>query len=352
MNENFDLTHWLAKEYAQREKEQARSSPIEFLSLARLPKEPPPLVVDGLLRVGQVLLMGGHSKKWKSYALRDLFFCVANGFDWLGHPTTQGLVADIDLECETWDLRRRYEEIRVSYGVGDLDNIKVVSLRGKVLSLSDLVALPEQLKTLGSPVSLVGIDPVYRLLAGKSESDTGAVTEMMNRFLAIATQARAALATSHHFSKGAQADKEAIDRFSGSGVWGRHPDALITFTQHAEEDCFTVDIVLRSFPSRGPFVVQWDYPRFKLKQDADPENLKRPVGRPKKSGVEEVCSLIPAKETVCPDDLYRRAHTILGMSKRTFDRRINEGKTQGWIYRTPTDEYGLTTHYINGHKPT
>jgi AAA domain len=347
MNENFDLTHRLAKEYAQREKEQDRSSPIEFLSLARLPKEPPPLVLDGLLRVGQVLLMGGHSKKWKSYALRDLFFCVANGFNWLGHRTFPGLVVDIDLECEKWDLRRRYEEIRDSYGTGNLDNIKIASLRGKVLSISDLAQLPEQLKTFGA--SLAGIEPVYRLLAGKSESDAGAITDMMNRFLTIATETLAALATSHHFSKGGQADKEAIDRFSGSGVWGRHPDALITFTQHAEEDCFTVDITLRSFPSRPPFVVQWQYPRFHLKQDADPENLKRPVGRPKKSGVEEVCSLMPAKETVSPDDLYRRAHTILGMSKRTFDRRINEGKTQGWIYRTPTDEYGLTTHYINGH---
>src|SRR3954470_23651854 len=38
-----------------------------------------------------------------------------------------------------------------------------------------------------------------------------------------------------HFAKGNAAAKETIDRISGSGVFARDPDSLITFTKHEEQ---------------------------------------------------------------------------------------------------------------------
>ena len=45
-------------------------------------------------------------------------------------------------------------------------------------------------------------------------------------------QSGAAILYAAHFSKGNQAGKDAIDRISGSGVFGRDADTLIILTKH------------------------------------------------------------------------------------------------------------------------
>jgi hypothetical protein len=324
---------------------------ISFCSIESLPDKPPKEVIGGLLRVGQVALIGGHSKKWKSYAFRDMLFCAANGIPWLCFEPAQGVVLDIDFECEGWDLRRRYELLRECYGQGDFSNIKLAIMRGQAASIDRLNHLAELLSSQSISPTIIGVDPVYRLLGGKNENDAGVITEMMNKFLAIASNTGSALVSSHHFSKGDQSAKEAIDRFSGSGVWGRHPDALMTFTENAQQDCFTVNVVHRSFPPRQDFVVRWQYPRFLIEKDGDPEDLKvREKGRPKKNSAQDLCHLIAADDTVSYSHLWQLAQIAWKISQRTFDRRLKEAKDKGWIYRTPNDEYGLTVSYINRQK--
>jgi AAA domain len=324
---------------------------ISFCSIESLPDKPPKEVIGGLLRVGQVALIGGHSKKWKSYAFRDMLFCAANGIPWLCFEPAQGVVIDIDFECEGWDLRRRYELLRECYGQGDFSNIKLAIMRGQAASIDRLNHLAELLSSQSISPTLIGVDPVYRLLGGKNENDAGVITEMMNKFLAIASNTGSALVSSHHFSKGDQSAKEAIDRFSGSGVWGRHPNALMTFTENAQQDCFTVNVVHRSFPPRQDFVVRWQYPRFLIEKDGDPEDLKvREKGRPTKNSAQDLCHLIAADDTVSYSHLWQLAQIAWKISQRTFDRRLKEAKDKGWIYRTPNDEYGLTVSYINRQK--
>ena len=69
-----------------------------------------------------------------------------------------------------------------------------------------------------------------------------------------------------HFSKGNQAGKESIDRVSGSGVFGRDPDSILSLTPHEERDCFTLEATLRIFPPIDPVVLRWAFPLF----DRDP----------------------------------------------------------------------------------
>ena len=59
--------------------------------------------------------------------------------------------------------------------------------------------------------------------------------------------AGAAVAFGAHFAKGNAAGKEHLDRVSGSGVWARDPDAIITATRHEEDDAFAVEMTLRNF---------------------------------------------------------------------------------------------------------
>ena len=78
----------------------------------------------------------------------------------------------------------------------------------------------------------------------------------------------------HHFAKGSASDKDPIDRVSGSGVWGRDPDAIISYTPHQEDDCMAVDTVLRNFKSVDTFAIRWEYPLWCRATDLDPTALK------------------------------------------------------------------------------
>ena len=313
-----------------------------------LPDKMPPTIIEGLLRQEEIILIGGHSKSWKSWALLDLLFCTANGFPWLRFPTVKGLVVHFDLELLGADLRRRFELIRESYAKeglkGNFENLRQSSLRGRPFTLQDLADIPN---VAGEGVSLLSLDPSYRLLAGKDESDPGVIIDLLNRFLAVGTELKSGIGLLQHFSKGDQSQKEAMDRYSGSGVWARHPDALVTFTEHESENSFGVEFRFRSFPPIDPIAVTWDYPRFRIAPELDPARLKTKSGRPKLNTVEQLASLLRADETLPYGDLKRRAEQFLTISKSTFDRRLRDAKTQGIIYlSTLNNEYGLTPAYL------
>jgi len=74
--------------------------------------------------------------------------------------------------------------------------------------------------------------------------------------------------------------KDISHRISGSGVFARDPDSLITFTKHEEEGAFTVDMVLRNLPPVEPFVVRWEWPLFRREESLDPSKLKQAGGGP------------------------------------------------------------------------
>jgi hypothetical protein len=75
----------------------------------------------------------------------------------------------------------------------------------------------------------------------------------------------------HHFTKGKQTQKKAIDRLSGSGVFGRDADSLILLTDHTQPRCFTLDLILRNLPPQESFVLEWQYPVMIERNDLEPE---------------------------------------------------------------------------------
>jgi hypothetical protein len=231
--------------------------------------------------------------------------------------------------------------------VGNFENLRASSLRGKPFTLQDLADIP---KVVGEGVSLLSLDPSYRLLAGKDESDPGVIIDLLNRFLAVGTELKGGIGLLQHFSKGDQSQKEAIDRYSGSGVWARHPDALVTFTEHEAEDSFGVEFRFRSFAPIDPIAVTWDYPRFRSAPELDPARLKTKSGRPKLNSAEQLASILTASETLPYMDFKRRAEQICSIKSRTFDRRLKEAKDQNLVYLSPlNNEYGLTSAYLTNY---
>ena len=66
---------------------------------------------------------------------------------------------------------------------------------------------------------------------------------------------------------------------SGSGVFARDPDSIITMTAHEKDDCFSIEMTLRNLPPQDPFVVRRSHPLLLLENQLDPSKLKKPRGR-------------------------------------------------------------------------
>jgi len=241
----------------------------------------PPVIVEGLLRQGERAVLGGASKSFKSWGTLDLAFCVAAGIPWLGRETHQGVVWYVNLELPRWAVRKRLGDIADAHELAPpVNNLFVWTLR-------DIPVTPEALREHFvamrlQGLKLVAVDPVYKLLNGRDENSAADMAALLAPLGGICLDTGAALATNAHFAKGNAAGKEAMDRISGSGVFSRDPDSLLTLTRHEEEGCFTVETSLRTFAPAEPFVIRWKHPLFHVEAGLDPENLRtaRKPGRP------------------------------------------------------------------------
>ena len=243
---------------------------------------------DGaILRRGSKLVVGGSSKMGKTWSLIDLGLAVAAGGKWLGHfQCRQGMVLYVNLELRkhTAGKRMRWIGEKRGYcrGTGLRPEvskaIKTWNLRGQCYDLVDMLSTARmRLKDKDAPkFSLIILDPIYKTYGDKDENSAGDMAALMLEIERFADECNAAIAFAAHFSKGNQSGKEAIDRISGSGVMARDPDAIITFTNHEEEDCYTLDAVVREFPPVPPAVMQWDAPVMCPRADLDPTKLRQP----------------------------------------------------------------------------
>jgi hypothetical protein len=242
---------------------------------------------DGaILRLGSKLVIGGGSKMGKTWCLVDLALAVASGGKWLGHfQCRQGGVLYVNLELRRHTAGRRLrwiaEKRGLTHGTGLKPEIsaalKTWNLRGQCYDLVTMLETARmRLKDKDAPkFSLIILDPIYKTYGDKDENSAGDMAALMLEIERFADECNAAIAFAAHFSKGNQSGKEAMDRISGSGVMARDPDAILTFTNHEEEDCYALEAILREFAPIQPLVVQWIAPVMNPRTDLDPTKLRQ-----------------------------------------------------------------------------
>jgi hypothetical protein len=234
----------------------------------------PPELVTGLLHCGTKGVLGGSSKVGKTWLLLDLAISVATGTPFLKWPTTAGKVLVINFEIHRAFIKVRLQKITARKGLTDVGNLNFWNLRGRGADFEKMLEqIIERIKN--ERYALIILDPVYKLLIGRSENTAGAIGALCHQIEQLSEKTGAAVVYGHHFSKGNQAKRAAMDRLSGSGMFARDADTIITFTQHEEENCFAVEMTLRNLPPQPPFVVQWCYPVMVERRDLDPADLKR-----------------------------------------------------------------------------
>lgn len=231
---------------------------------AKLPELQPELI-QGILRKGAYMALVGASKMGKSFLLIDLAVCIQNGLKWLGFQCAKGRVLYINLEIEQNSFMKRVNMVYQKYeGYEKFDCFDILNLRGYDVGIEQL---QEYLDTK-EDYDLFIIDPQYKVNAGDENSATeqGA---FFNHIDHIATTHTTSVVICHHHSKNNQTSKNAIDRGSGSGVFGRAVDALLDIV--AVKDCVPPDdyfkpkalvltAILRDFPSIEPIGLWWEFP--------------------------------------------------------------------------------------------
>jgi hypothetical protein len=324
-----------ASEVNGEEPEEEKFDWLKFESYDELPEQEPEQIIKGILHVGEKFGITAGSKRFKTWFLLYLAYCVANGLPFLGRQTQKSKVAIFDLELSKNSLRRRLARIREALGAkGDFTNIRICALRGKArkfchaLKSSDQ---PLQKLILAEKVELVIIDPVYKFLLGRDENSNGIVADILEDLTEFCDASRVALAYVHHHSKGNQANKDARDRGAGAGAWSRDPDCLLDLTEHEEwtndNKVFSAEFTHRDFPPIENFVVRWEFPLVVLDESGlDPHELKQPAkgGRPPSDAKTQILTALRTAEVIAGLQglTTKQMEQAAGLNLRTIQRYL------------------------------
>lgn len=257
----------------------------EIETFGDIPDLPPlaPIIIDGVLRRKQKMLVVGPSKAGKSFLMIELAIAVAQGWEWLGHQCVQGRCLLVNFEIQRPSMLHRIEETWTRLAKAHpgakiaKQNLDVWNLRGHSAPLDKITpALTRQAASGG--YDLVIIDPIYKVLTG-DENSASDMARFCNEFDVIAEQLGCTVTYCHHHAKGEAGRRAAMDRASGSGVFTRDPDAFLDMSpislteelrsqmRYEGDDGFTrealpyrVSYTLREFATPAPTDVLFRWP--------------------------------------------------------------------------------------------
>jgi hypothetical protein len=240
----------------------------------------PPDVIEGVLPQGGKGAIGGASKARKTWMFIDIAISVASGNACLNNYRTQkGKVLYFNFELPKPFFWKRVQAVCDERQITlEPEMLEVHHLRGHIW---DWLQIEPQIPA--GKYSLIILDPSYKLLLIQSEylreeNNAGTIATLLDKFEQLAVRTGAAVIFGAHFSKGSQAGKDSIDRISGSGVFARDPDSIITLTELQTPDCYAVELTLRLHPPMEKFAMRWGYPVFVPDITLDPTRLKQRKG--------------------------------------------------------------------------
>lgn len=287
----------------------------------------PPELVEGILHRGSKMVIGGGSKTNKTWTLIDLAISLSCGAPWLGLKTHKARVLYLNFEVREEFFFDRIKWVAAAKGFSPPGDLMIWTLRGFVDSHETFITrITEHLQEQGiQELDAIIVDPIYKLLGGGDENSARDMNQMLNSLESLSQTFNAAVIFAAHFSKGNQAGKESMDRISGSGVFARDPDAILTITKHQEEGAFVVESTLRYCKSISPIVVRWDAPLMHPAPELDPSDLKRPAKLDQKRFTKtDLLAFISEGETLTNAEWLRRSIDQGGPKSSKFNELLKQ----------------------------
>jgi len=292
-------------------------------ALMQLYPTEPIALIEGVVGVGDKLILSASSKAGKTWLMLHLAYAMQNGDKWLGHQCKKCDVLYVNFELtEPW-LGKRFRLITKDKPFQTPPS--VLNLRGFNVGWMELSKhIKAHIESSDKNYGLIILDPIYKMLGDCDENSNGDVAMLLNALERMGHETQTATAFSHHHSKGNKSGVDAIERMSGAGVWGREPDAIIDLTAHEDDDCWVVDTTARNYAKPPKVVVRCEFPNFVPVEDSDPDALKKPGGSAKKlteTNVLDMCRTVPLG--IKKSNLVNMLAEAYNVSKPTARNRID-----------------------------
>ncbi len=317
------------------QKKEKRKLPdtVNFMDFLDQEIPEPPALIEGVLSKGSKLILSGGSKTRKTWALTHLAMAVATGQPWWGFEVKRGKVLYANFEIQKGYYQRRIKAIKDHLMLdGGLlrANTELWNLRGFATDVSELV--DDVVEKAKDHFDLIILDPIYKVLGDRDENSNGDIADMMNEFDRIIEATGAAVAFAHHFSKGNQSKKDAMDRMSGAGAFARDADSIMVMTIHQQADTYTVESILRNHKPVDPFCITTEHPIMVRNDGLDPTKVKKVNGTEKKYVLADLMKALNIQH-LSRAELERQFRAATSASEGTFDRLFKEAQVQPSIER-------------------
>ena len=242
-------------------------------SLLKNRSKKPAEIIKGVVHAGTKVVLASGSKVGKTWILIAWIIAVVTGTRIWKYMTEIGKGLLVNFEIRPEFMADRIEIIQKHGNHLDLGNLHVWNLRGVTVDFEQLTeAIIE--RALKENYSLIVLDPIYKTMVGRSENSSSTVGILCKQIDRIIEATGAAVIFAHHYTKGNAAKKNQIDRMSGSGVFARDADSIITLTEHEQKNCYVVEMTLRNLAPQPPFVIEWKYPVMVERLDLSPADFK------------------------------------------------------------------------------
>lgn len=239
-------------------------------------------IIREILRKGGKLLITASSKAGKTQILVLLTIALSEGGLWLGTiQCEKAKVLFVNFELTPAQMYRRFESAYWAMKKSPVNSdFSVWNLKGQYDQIFPVEKnfVPRLISIVKEQqFDVVILDPIYKLFT-EDENSSKTISEFTRYTDRIVQETGCSLIYSHHHSKGAQGQKSAIDRGSGSGVFGRDADAVMDFLEIEPKDCavtleegqaaYRIEIGgLRSFKMYPSFEVVSEFPLFIPRDD-------------------------------------------------------------------------------------
>jgi hypothetical protein len=304
-------------------------------------------LIENFCRKGEVVLLTAASKMGKSWFFQNCAICIAEGVPFLGLETARSDVLMLDLELSQADAMDRLWSISLEMGLKQPPKgLHLWSLRKYCYDI-DVICKTLHNRLVELPkLSAIFVDPIYML--GQSdkfdENSSAQCTILLTELEKIAAKNDCALLLSHHFRKGNMGRESHIDRGSGSGVFARFPDCLVSLSPHSLAGHAIFEMTSRSQKSPHPFVIKMTPPVLQLAENADPYAHRRYGDRPENEITDEtIIELIKPGVALTKTELYSKAR-LDGVDQTNFDTHFNSLRSSGRV--TAVDRDGVPAYKL------
>ena len=284
-------------------------------SLLKNRSKKPAEIIEGVVHAGTKVVLASGSKVGKTWILIAWIIAVVTGTRIWKYMTKKGKALLVNFEIRPEFMADRIEVIQKHGNHSDLGDLHIWNLRGVTVDFEQLTeAIIE--RALKENYALIILDPIYKTMVGRSENSSSTVGILCKQIDRIIEATGAAVIFAHHYTKGHAAKKSQIDRMSGSGVFARDADSIITLTEHEQKNCYVVEMTLRNFAPQPPFVIEWQFPVMVERPDLSPADFKSEEAE--SDEYEPLLSLL--NESPLTTGEWLEAAMEIGYSRATFFR--------------------------------